>query len=204
MGLLRKIFGPSRDEIWRRLSSEIGGEFVKGSFTRSSKVEVRIKEWLVTLDTYTVSTGKSSTTYTRMRAPYVNPDHFRFSIYRRSIFSNLGKALGMQDIVIGDAAFDDAFIIKGSDESKVQRLFQIAKLREMVESQPRIHLSVKDDEGWFGSEFPEGVDELYFQVVGVIKDVERLKSLYLLFALTLNSLCHLGSAYEDDPQVQLK
>ncbi len=204
MGLLRKIFGPSRDEIWRQLSDEIGGEFVEGSFTRSSKVEVRIKEWLVTLDTYTVSTGKSSTTFTRMRAPYVNPDHFRFSIYRRNIFSNLGKALGMQDIVIGEPAFDDAFIIKGTDEGKVKQLFQIAKLREMVQSQPRIHLTVKDDEGWFGSEFPEGVDELYFRVAGVIKDVDRLKSLYLLFALTLNSLCHLGSAYEDDPQVQLK
>ena len=37
---------------------------------------------------------------------------------------------------------------------------------------------MKDDEGWFSTSFPEGVDELYFQVVGVIKDVEQLKSLY--------------------------
>lgn len=203
MGFLKKVFGSNRDEIWRQLSDEIGGEFVEGSFTKSSRVKVQIKEWVVTLDTFTVSTGNSSTTYTRMRAPYVNPDQFRFTIYRRSVFSNLGKLLGMQDVCIGEAAFDDAFIIKANDEAKVRKLFQIAKLREMVASQPRIHLTVKDDEGWFGAEFPEGVDELCFQVGGVLKDIEQLKSLYLLFALTLSSLCHLGSAYEDDPNVEL-
>jgi hypothetical protein len=203
MGFLKKIFGSNRDEIWRQLSDEIGGEFVEGSFTKSSRVKVQIKEWVVTLDTFTVSTGNSSTTYTRMRAPYVNPDQFRFTIYRRSVFSNLGKLLGMQDVSIGEAAFDEAFIIKANDEAKVRQLFQIAKLREMVASQPRIHLTVKDDEGWFGAEFPEGVDELCFQVGGVLKDIDQLKSLYLLFALTLSSLCHLGSAYEDDPNVEL-
>jgi len=31
---------------------------------------------------------------------------------------------------------------------------------------------VKDDEGWFGRSFPEGVDELYFQVPGVINSME--------------------------------
>ena len=203
MGFLKKIFGSNRDEIWRQLSDEIGGEFVEGSFTKSSRVKVQIKEWVVTLDTFTVSTGNSSTTYTRMRAPYVNPDQFRFTIYRRSVFSILGKLLGMQDVSIGEAAFDEAFIIKANDEAKVRQLFQIAKLREMVASQPRIHLTVKDDEGWFGAEFPEGVDELCFQVGGVLKDIDQLKSLYLLFALTLSSLCHLGSAYEDDPNVEL-
>ena len=50
--------------------------------------------------------------------------------------------------------------------------------------------------------FP-GVDELYFSVVGVIKDAERLKSLYYLFAEVLNQLCHIGSAYENDPQLEI-
>lgn len=199
MSVLRKLFGPSRNDVWRELSSEVGGEFVEGSFTQSSKVRVKVKEWTITLDTFTVSNQNSSSTYTRMRAPFVNVDQFRFTIYRRSIFTNLGKLLGMQDIEIGDRAFDEAFVIKANDEAKVRELFRLAKLREMVDSQPSIHLSVKDDEGWFGAEFPEGVDELYFQVGGVIRDTERLKALYLLFALTLNSLCHLGAAYEDDP-----
>jgi hypothetical protein len=62
---------------------------------------------------------------------------------------------------------------------------------------------VKDDEGWFGADFPDGMNELYYQVTGTIKDVNRLKSLYDLFAETLNHLCHIGSAYENDPRLKI-
>jgi hypothetical protein len=138
-----------------------------------------------------------------MRAPYVNKDGFRFTIYRKSIFSGLGKALGMQDVEVGYPEFDDAFIIKGNDEAKLRTLFANPRIRQLLEMQPSIHLTVKDDEGWFGTHFPEGVDELYFSTLGTIKDVEQLKSLYYLFAETLNQLCHMGSAYEDDPALEL-
>jgi hypothetical protein len=47
------------------------------------------------------------------------------------------------------------------------------------------------------------VDELRFIVAGVITDIDRLKSLYELFAEALHQLCHIGSAYEDDPQLVL-
>ena len=142
-------------------------------------------------------------TYTRMRAPYVNPEGFRFTIYRKGFFSDLGKLLGMQDIEVGDPEFDEAFIIKGNDESKVRDLFANPKIRQMIQDQPKIRLEVKDSEGWFGPKFPEDVDELHFQVVGVIKDVERLKSLFDLFAAVLDQLCQIGSAYKQEPGVTL-
>ena len=203
MSILRQIFGPSQEEVWRQLCSEIGAEFVEGGFWRGTKVQARVKEWTVTLDTYTVSTGKSHVTYTRMRAPYVNKGGFRFTIYRKGLFSELGKRLGMQDIEVGDPEFDRDFIIKGNDESKVLALFGNPRIRQLIQAQPSISLEVKDDEGWFSASFPEGVDELYFQVVGVVKDVERLKSLYELFAETLDHLSHIGSAYENDPHLAL-
>ena len=70
--------------------------------------------------------------------------------------------------------------------------------------QPDIYFKVKDDEGIFGLEFPRGVDELYLEVVGVIKDIERLKSLFELFSEIMNQLCLMGSAYQDNPGVELK
>ena len=201
MGMLRQVFGPSREEVWKQLCSEIGAEFVDGGFWRGDKVQARVKEWTITLDTYTVSTGNTHVTYTRMRAPYVNKDGFRFTIYRKSVFSDLRKRLGMQDIEVGDPDFDRDYVIQGNDEVKVLTLFGNPTIRQLIQTQPSIHLQVKDDEGWFSKSFPEGVDELYFEVVGVIKDVERLKSLYELFAEVLNHLCHIGSAYENDPQL---
>lgn len=201
--MLREIFGPSKKEIWNELSNKINAEYVEGGFFGRDKVVTRSKEWTITLDTYTVSTGKSSTTYTRMRAPYVNKDGFKFKIYREGIFSELGKIMGMEDIEIGYPEFDSNFILKGNDKDKVRTLFTDTELQELIEVQPRLHLEIKDDEGWFGTDFPEGVDELYFQVVGVIKDMDLLEALFDLFSKVLDNLCIMGSAYEEDPRINL-
>ena len=167
------------------------------------KVQAHVGPWTVTLDTYTESSGKSAVTYTRMRAPYVNPEGFRFTIYRKNLFSDLGKFLGMQDIEVSDPEFDEAFIIKGNDDSKVQSLFSNSTIRQMIQDQPGIRLEVKDSEGWFGPKFPENVDELHFEVVGVIKNVNRLRALFDLFATVLDQLCRIGSAYKQEPGVTL-
>jgi hypothetical protein len=204
VGVLRQIFGPSKDEVWKQLCTEIGAEFVQGGFWNQNNVQVHVKEWTVTLDTFVMSTGKSSIPFTRMRAPYVNPDGFQFKVYRAGLFTELGKILGMQDIEVGHAEFDRAFVIKGNDSVKVHLLFGNAEIRRLLEAQPAISLEVKDAGGWFGTRFPEEVDELYFQVAGVITDIERLKLLFDLFSETLNHLCHIGSAYEDDPKLALK
>jgi hypothetical protein len=69
MSVFRKIFGPSRAEIWRQFSGETGSNFIEGGFWKSDKVEATHDQWTITLDLFVVSTGKSSTTYTRIRAP---------------------------------------------------------------------------------------------------------------------------------------
>jgi len=203
MGIFREMFGPSKKEIWNELSSNLNAEFEEGGFFGKDRVIAHIKEWTITLDTYTVSTGKSSTTYTRLRAPYVNKDGFCFKIYRAGIFSEVGKFLGMKDIEVGFPEFDQAFVIKGNEEDKIKSLFSNTNIRSLIELQPHFHMEVKDDEGWFGVEFPNGVDELCFKVVGVIKDIERLKALFDLFGEVLDYLCIIGSAYEDNPRVEL-
>jgi hypothetical protein len=90
------------------------------------------------------------------------------------------------------------------DEQKLRRLFSNAKIRGLIGKQPEIRFSVRgDDQKYWSQHFPEGVDELYFEIVGVIKDLERLKLLYDLFFETLDELCRMGSAYEKSPGVQL-
>ena len=203
MALLRQLFGPSREEIWRQLCGEIQAQYVTGGFWKGDKVQAQHGQWTITLDIYTVSDGENTTRYTRLRAPYVNKDDFRFTIYRTGIFSDLGKLFGIEDVEVGYPEFDEAFVIKGNDKTKLRALFANPRIRQLIERQPKIRLTVKDDEGWFGKHFPEGVDELYFCVLGVIRDVDRLKSLFDLFAEVLDHLCHIGSAYEDDPRLEL-
>jgi hypothetical protein len=172
---IKSLFGPSRKEIWRQLSTEIGAQYVEGGFWKGDKVQASHGGWMVTLDTYTVSNGKTTVVYTRMRAPYDDPTGFRFTIYRKGLFTGLGKWLGMQDVNVGYEPFDEAFVIKGNDEGMLRALFSNAKLRDLIDKQKNIHFTVKRG-------------ALHFHVTGVIKDIDRLKLLFDLFGETLEQL----------------
>ncbi len=203
----RGIFGPSKDEIWSQIAKDIGGEFIEGGFWGEDVLLYKHGEWQILLDNYTImmptGTVTIPVTYTRMRAPFINKDGLYFNIYREGFFSAIRKLFGMQDIKIGDPFFDDQFIIKGNNPEKIKLLLADAKIKELCQEQPEIHFEIKDDEGWLGTDFPEGVDQLSFQC-GVINETALLKSLFELFSITLERLVQIDSAYEDDPKVQLK
>src|SRR3954470_974005 len=65
--LLRELFGPSRDEIWRQLASEMDANYVDGDFWKRGTVQASHSGWLITLEEH----GKYH--HTRMRAPFLNP-----------------------------------------------------------------------------------------------------------------------------------
>ena len=208
MSKLRSFFGPSKDEIWKQITADIGGEFIDGGFWDENVVVYKHGEWQIVLDTctVTVSTGSTTTatTYTRMRAPFINKDGLYFNISHEGFFSSIGKFFGMQDIEIGDPFFDEQFLIKGNSPEKIKLLFADDRIWELCQRLPEIHLWIKDDEGLFGTDFPEGVDELHFECAGVITETALLKSLFGLFCLILERLVQIDSAYEDDPQITLK
>lgn len=198
-----ELFGPSKREVWKQFAEEIKGNYVQGVLRRGDKVEAYVDNWLVILDTYTVSTGKSSITHTRMRAPFVNLDNFYFRIYRSGVFSEMGKMLGMKDISIGYKEFDDTFVIKSNNEEKIKLLFENESIRSLMENQQHSNLQIKGNGGRGKKHFTDDVDELYFEVIGVIRDIERLKALYGLFAKVLQELSDIGTASTEAPKVDL-
>ena len=204
MSVLREHFRPSKEEIWRKLCGLVGGVVIQNQDLGSTKLEVHHKQWTITLDTFTELIGENEETYTRLRAPFVNNDGFRFTIYRKGFFSLFRKLLGMKNVLIGDPVFDDAFVIDGNNELILRELFSDLNIRHRIEQQPKIYLSVWHDEGWFQPQFPEGVDELYLRVPGIVSDIEQLKSLYELFAEVLIHLCQIGSAYQKHDVIDSK
>lgn len=202
MGILRELFGPSKSEIWSQIAYDIGARYQEGGFWDRAYISYVHREWEIILDTYKVSNGKSSTTYTRMRAPFVNRDGLYFKIYRSGFFSNIAKYFGMQDIEIGDEYFDNDFIIKGNNPNQIAALLAGDEIKQLIERNPRIHFEIRDDEGIFKKKYPEGVDVLYFQCVGVLKDEHQIKDLFDLFSLTIERLVDIDSAYGYDPHSQ--
>lgn len=198
MAFFKSLFGPKREEIWKQLQAEIGAELVPGCFWTGAKLQAQVNEWTVTLDEYAqmMMVGRTPIYlhHTRMRAPFPNPSGFRLSLYRASVFSALAAFLGMQDIQVGYPEFDDDFVIKGNNEAAVRSLCSSERLRALVMAQPKFSLTIRDDEGWFGTEYPPHVDVLVFDVVDRIREVERLKGLYDVFAETLERLSEMGVA----------
>jgi hypothetical protein len=203
MSFLSELFGASEDEVWQKIATELGGRFEDGGWLGTDTVRVRAAQWEITLDAVTSGDADSSRTWTRMRAPFRNKDGLRFTIYRETVLTDLGTWLGMQDIEVGHPFFDDAFVVKGNDPDKVRRLLDDGRLRRLLAAQPDVHLEVKDDEGWFGTTFPDGVDELYFECPWLVENETVLRSLFDLFICTLERLVQLDSAYPDPPGVRL-
>ena len=164
-----------RDAAWKQLGADLGAEFIAGGAFKSSKVQARVKQGTITLDTYSVPSGDSSTTYTRLRAPFQNPERFEFRVFREGIVGKLDKALGMKDLEIGVSDFDDDFIIQSNNETRVRALLSNTRIRQLIQAQRAIRLYAKNN-------------ELLLEAQGVIRDLERLKSLFELFTETLNDL----------------
>jgi hypothetical protein len=165
----------ARDSAWKQLAAELGGEFLSGGLFRGSKVRAQIQKWTVTLDIYSVPSGDSNTTYTRVTAPIENKDGLQFAIFREGLVARLDKKLGMKDIEIGVPDFDSEFVIQGNNETKLRSLLANAKIRQLIHAQPRIRLGLKDN-------------QLRYDAQGVIRDVPRLKSLFELFGEILTQL----------------
>lgn len=208
---MRKL-GEEEEQALRQLASEIGAEFVKTETPYSVfpnpyiKVVKRLGNWTITLDTEEGSSGGgpdhsgSTHTFTHMGAPYVSKDGFRFGIDRNSLpMRLLLKVLRQKVVKLGDPDFDRYLLITANDEQKVWALFANSRVRRLIQRETR---------------FPRAFQpKSHGRLVGVhilelnytdedLTDVERLKFLFELFEEVLNQLCRIGSASEDEPNLE--
>jgi hypothetical protein len=164
-----------REGALTQVARDLGADYVSGGLFGTSKVVAHIQKWTVTLDIYSTSDGEHTSTYTRVRAPLKNPGAFELSLYPEGMFGKMQKAFGARDVEIGVPDFDRLFVIWSNNESKVRSLLADARLRQLIQQQPGIHLSVKGA-------------ELHFRTKGTIRDVPRLEALFDLFSVMLSAL----------------
>jgi len=187
-GFLGAILGPSKDDVWRQIASDIGGEYQDGGLFGRDVLRYQSGDWEITLDTFTETGGDDSTTYTRMRAPFVNKDGLSFKIHRAGLSAPIGTFLGIQDIQIGDPSFDEKFVIQGNDYTKVRWLLGDARLKELIQVQPDLCFELRYAGG------SEDKDQLVFKCCGVLNDETLLKKLFELFSTALARLVQMDSS----------
>jgi hypothetical protein len=189
-------------ESWEELCARVAACGVE-KYLHGECVSLKCGDWRVTLDANVVTAGGAGVAVTRMRAPFVSADGFRFKLNRRGLLDTLGRLVGIHTSETGESDFDRDFHIETNDASKLRRLFADAELRRLVRAQPAMNLEVRGGDGPLGARLPDGVCELCFRAPGFVSDAERLARLFALFALTLERLRDLGSARTCGPEVSL-
>ncbi|MCI4666938.1 MAG: DUF3137 domain-containing protein [Bacteroidia bacterium] len=196
------LFRNSRREVWRQLAAELDGKFVQGNLTVRDQIVVHHEKWTIVFDTFSKSRGNSRVPYTRIRAPYVYRDDFVFEVSRKDAIKSIGLLLGGEDIHVGDPEFDRHFVVRGNDQWKVRSFFNNSMIRQFIAYQPEITLKIREDRDHiFAQKFPKGVNEVYFEASGKIRNLDRLLDLYELFAACLDQLHHIGTADPDRPEM---
>jgi hypothetical protein len=198
--LRARIFGFGRREMWNVFATEIDARREAGGWLYTDRVVAELGAWQLVLD----ADRQSKHQHTRLRAAFMNLDNFRFRVYRKTAFSDLGKLLGMQDIEIGVPFFDGQFIIQGNAPEKVKRLLSDHGVRTLIAAQPDVFFETRDFAPPFiGQRAGPGIDVLTFMALGTISDPDQLHDLFTLFTETLVQLVEMGCAEDYPPGVQL-
>ncbi len=79
-----------RREAFQAAASDLNATFVQGKRSSGDQIHLEHGPWKVVLDTYVVSTGQATITYTRARARYVAKDDFTLRVSRKKVFTGIG------------------------------------------------------------------------------------------------------------------
>lgn len=192
---MRRLAGrTARDEAWRLIAATEKGDVVEGK--RSLK-QVRFphRTWTIVLDQYTVSTGKSSATYTRVRALVHQTVDFRFGFYRENIMTRVGKFFGMRDVETANPLLDRDYLVRTNDPALIRSLVGSSRIPELLAQQPSGKLELARFRGRIGNR-PVGVAELRWHTQAIITDARQLTLLVQTFRETLDRLVRIRAARE--------
>ncbi len=121
-----------RQQVWRDVARRRGATFHEpAGWLGGYAIEAAVGTTRVYLDSYSEGGGNSSTTYTRARARFPLPVGPRFEVYPEGVLSQIGKALGAQDVELGRPGFDEAFVVKCDYPALVQTVWTARALEWM-------------------------------------------------------------------------
>jgi hypothetical protein len=86
--------------------------------------------------------GFEAVAYTSFNSYLYSRSNFRFSIHHQGFTDEIAKLFGMQDIVLGFKDFDEKFIIKTNDESKITTMLAGPELRNTLMSIPSLTFEI--------------------------------------------------------------
>ena len=209
----------TKAQAWGEAAAALEGHIDTDKKGNPRRVTLRHADWEVVLDTYTVSTGQSSSTYTRVRAlfngrpagrnddrygdRYRDRGHFDLGITRRNPFHALAWLFRIREAPIGHGRFDRTFFVRSNDPGLAKSLLRGTHVGRLLLDDPKVKLVVKRPGKRIRKASGEDVREVQLQVGGVVKDPRRLEDMVRLCMEVLDELMRLGPAVEGPVAVAL-
>jgi len=183
-------------DAWIELAARLEGSVMTDKKGRPKGVEFPHDGRIVTMDTYVVSTGSSSVTYSRARLALVVMDGFRFKAFKANTFTSLAVRFGMQDVKIGFGVLDKGFVFQGSSESAVRSLVLGTQVGQLLTGKPTLRLEVKPLDRKLRKLHGDDARQVVVQTTGALKDAAKLQRLAGLCTATGDQIVRLGLAAE--------
>ena len=190
-----------RREAFQTAASDLDATFVEGKRSSGDQVHLEHGPWKVILDTYVVSTGQVTITYTRARALYVAKDDFTLRVTRKNFFTRIAELVGFYGLLVGDRELERKYKIKTSNDHRGRSFMLDGRLRELIMAQPSLQLDIRRLSWGKRRKKGDGVRSVTVQTTGVIKEPDRLANYVLLVAAALDQLVRIGTAH-DEPVVE--
>lgn len=191
--------------VWMEFAEEHGGSFDDGQKLFVMRVPVVGKPWCITFHMHQKGVGGAVSDSSAAFLPFKAKGSFSFDLHNRSLVGDASKIFGAQDIEIGEPEFDHEYIIKGSDETIVKKIFAGARIQELIKLQPHIKLFIQDEPKELAEHgsVPPGIHVLAFKEKAAINSYERLTLVHDLMLATLEEMLVADLASPQDPNFDI-
>jgi len=192
--VVRKL---DRRDAWQRVAAATGGRFVEGKRPAKDKVVVSHGPWPVWLDTYTVNTGQTSVTYTRVRAYVLGWREMTVLVRKRNVLDRMVEAFGFSSRPPLNPALTEKYVIKGKPLPRLPSFFSGSQVGEAIMAVPSLRLEIKKPGRKMRRRFGESSGVVVCITTGVICEPERLVGMIDVVKEALDSLLRVGEANSD-------
>jgi len=186
--------------VWMEFAEEHQGSYDDGQKLFVMRVPMTGKPWSITYHMHQKGVGGAVSDSSSAFLPFKAKGAFSFDLHNRSLVGDASKVFGAQDIEIGEPEFDREYIIKGSDEGVVKKIFASERIQELIKLQPHIKLFIQDEAKELAEHgsVPPGIHVLAFKDKAAINSYERLSLVHDLMLATLDEMlaCDLASAQD--------
>jgi len=117
---------------WQTVADQLNVAYYPGSMGSLGTLTGEFGGHRIAVSTFTKSGGNSTQTYTKYHLEYRHRIDIDIKMTPQGTLQQIGKVFGLQDIEVGNPAFDDRVLLRGSDPDAV-RQYLTPGLQDAVE-----------------------------------------------------------------------